>query len=91
MDKLRMLGAQAPTAEAAAQAIYDHLRGLSAAQGQDPSWEVAIKGPDSGERAWRVIWESGPSHWAVAQFIIGPWGFCETDYGCELIFNEEEM
>lgn len=83
------------TASEAAQAAHRAIKQDCVEYGMDPNFEVSIKTPKEspnfapGEPVWWVCWESGPASWAVAQFINGPWGFCETHWGFDLIFNEE--
>jgi len=57
-----------------------------------PDVEVWIKSPEDSEihgyvgSAWHVCWESGPTDWAVGSYLHGPWGYCETYWGFDLIF-----
>ena len=80
------------TAQGAAKGLHKALVKLAKSLGQRSS-EVAIQTPDQSERscgtkAWRVIWEAGPYHWAVeASFeISGPWGYTEPYYSFDLCF-----
>lgn len=80
---------KAGAAKAAYEAICAYVREL----GMDPEHEVWIKNPEESREhgyttSWHVCWESGPYQWAIGRFISGPWGFCETHWGFDLIFTE---
>jgi len=91
------------SAEEAANAAYLALVMDCAEADLDPNWEVKIYSPEESQKRgyttnWQVTWESGPHYWGVEQSmaivtsgIIPPWGFCETQWGFDLIFVEEEM
>ena len=91
------------SAEEAANVAYLALVMDCAEYGQDPNWEVVLYNPEESKdrgytSGWHLIWESGPPQWGVGQSmaivtsgIIPPWGFCETQWGFDLIFVEEEM
>jgi hypothetical protein len=82
------------TKEAAAKALYSALCDLCKAIGMDPAHEVWIKSPAESERHgyvgrhWHVCWESGPYEWSAGLFASGPWGYCESYWGFDLIFTD---
>ena len=90
------------SAEEAANAAYLALVLDCAEAGEDPNHEVQIYSPEeSCERGftthWHLVWECGPASWGLYQSmdvvsggILPPWGFCETQWGFDLIFVEEE-
>ena len=79
------------TKEGAAKALYEALCGLCKEMGGDPSY-IWIKSPAESEAhgyvgaRWHVCWEDGPYDWACGAFVTGPWGYCETYWGFDLIF-----
>jgi hypothetical protein len=76
------------TKEAAARGLYDALVKENRRRG-GPDGEVIIRSPAEklfGYECWTVCWESGPYQWGCSAFINGPWGFCETYYGFDLMF-----
>lgn len=87
--------------EEAANAAYLALVMDCAEAGLDPNWEVVLYNPEESKdrghtSGWHLIWESGPHQWGVSQSMatvtsgmIPPWGFCETQWGFDLIFVEE--
>jgi hypothetical protein len=61
------------TPEAAAKALYEHLRTKAAEAGQKPDCEVALSPPGEGwvnTDEWHVVWEAGPYEWGV-DFSLG--------------------
>ena len=93
---------QFESAKDAANTAYLALVMDSAEADQDPNYEVQIYSPEESQErgytsGWHVIWECGPADWGVSQSMqvisggmIPPWGYCETYWGFDLIFNEEE-
>ena len=91
------------SAEEAANAAYLALVMDCADAGEDPNHEVQIYSPEESQKrgytdGWHLVWECGPPNWAVHRSmaivtsgIIPPWGFCETQWGFDLIFVEEDM
>lgn len=91
------------SAEEAANAAYLALVMDCAESGEDPNHEVQIYSPEESQErgytsGWHLVWECGPTNWGVSQSMasvtsgmIPQWGFCETQWGFDLIFNEEEM
>ena len=91
------------SAEEAANAAYLALVIDCAEYGQDPNYEVQIYSPEESQKrgytsGWHLVWECGPHSWGVSQSmavvtsgIVPPWGFCETQWGFDLTFVEEEM
>ncbi len=82
------------TRSGAARGLYEALRVVSRAHGQNPDVEVALQRPEVSQACgtgnnWRVIWESGPFEWAIALSfrVHGPWGFTEPYYGFDLCFT----
>ena len=90
------------SAEEAANAAYLALILDCLDYGQDPNYEVQIYSPEESQvrgytSGWQVVWECGPENWGVSQSMasvmsgmIPPWGFCETQWGFDLIFVEEQ-
>ena len=79
--------AEHDTKESAARALYRALRDPCIAMGMDPDVELILRTPDECG-SWWILWESGPAYWSVAVFAMGSWGFCETEYGFDLIFTD---
>lgn len=55
----------------AAKKLYEWCRERAKEIGQNPDTEVALFDPERGEslgygKCWRVSWEAGPYHWAIA-------------------------
>lgn len=89
--------------EDAASAAYLAICADCTDTGQSFADEVQLYSPEqSAERGytsgWHLVWECGPENWGVSESmhivlsgILPPWGFCETHWGFDLIFVEEEM
>lgn len=83
--------------EEVAQATHKALRSMCEIMGMDPDKELFIKNPAEASEhsngrinSWWVCWESGPFEWAVSASLempTSPWGYCETNWGYDLIFE----
>ncbi|QXN72565.1 hypothetical protein RCTIPTONUS_95 [Rhodobacter phage RcTiptonus] len=81
------------TKEAAARALHEALCKQAVLAGMSPASEVHIYTPEETEergyrKCWWVMWEAGPYAWGCSAFINGPWGYCETYFGFDLMFTD---
>lgn len=80
----------------AAKAVYEALKPLVVEYGQDPKWELSMRGPGEGHYAgacWLVCWEAGPYEWGIpASFAAcnASGKLCEPYYSFDLCFYEKE-
>ena len=82
------------TAAGAAKGLYRLLREHVLEKGMNPDIECFIHSPSEAKehgyvKSWHVCWESGPYGWAIGTFVGGPWGYCETYWGFDLVFNAD--
>ena len=87
------------TTERVARATHKALCSICETMGMDPAKELFIKNPAEASdhsngrvNSWWVCWESGPVEWAVSASLnmpTSPWGYCETNWGYDLIFEEK--
>lgn len=84
------------TAEDAAKALYEALKPVVAAYGQNPERELFIFDPDTAAgreygRTWVVTWEAGPFEWgtvASAWMDNAPKWYTEPHFSFDLCFQE---
>lgn len=102
MQNLSQLSwAEFKTVEDAAKAAYAAACEDCRDERLNPDMEVALWSPEEARdkgftNGWHLIWESGPYMWGVGTSMQTaaahpPWGFCETYWGCDLIFNDEPV
>ncbi|OQY16087.1 MAG: hypothetical protein B6I36_10955 [Desulfobacteraceae bacterium 4572_35.1] len=73
---------------AAAKHLYAHLYKVMEMWGYpNPTGEIFLDAPDNDSERWIVMWEAGPSDWAMCIFMSNDKWYIDADTCYSVIFS----